>query len=165
MCWSFTGDVHNQGSRCKTLRLKGKTSTATQSALTHLQDLLHSTGDSIVLVTNDGCVEHAGGGVQGVHSGVNAQLSNATRQHSGGIQVSKGGGGCRICQIICRHVNSLHNEVTFSEHLSGCPHGGSTQSKVDRQCRYVCNFTRVSNGPGYQGLPIAQTFVADACFI
>ena len=48
-----------------------------QAAAIHLQDLLHATGCVVVLLANDADVQHARGGVQGVHSGVDAQLGNA----------------------------------------------------------------------------------------
>ena len=61
-----------------------------------------------MLNTDDTGVEHTGLGVEGVDSGVDTELSNGTRQHSRGIQVSEGGGGSGIRQIIGRHVDSLH---------------------------------------------------------
>ena len=53
-------------------------------------------------------VQHTRLGVQGVDSGVNTQLGNRTRQHSGGIQVSEGSGRGRISQVISRHVDGLY---------------------------------------------------------
>mmetsp|Transcript_14100 Transcript_14100/g.38107 ORF Transcript_14100/g.38107 Transcript_14100/m.38107 type:complete len:413 (-) Transcript_14100:656-1894(-) len=73
-----------------------------------LQDLLHTTGYVVVLFADNAGVKHARGGVQGIHSGVDTQLSNVTGQHGGGIQVGEGGGRGRICQIIGRHVHGLH---------------------------------------------------------
>lgn len=60
-----------------------------------------------MLRTHNVGVHDTGGGVQGVHSGVDPQLSNGTRQHGGSIQVSKGGGRRRVSQVISWHVNSL----------------------------------------------------------
>mmetsp|Transcript_9612 Transcript_9612/g.12697 ORF Transcript_9612/g.12697 Transcript_9612/m.12697 type:complete len:372 (-) Transcript_9612:145-1260(-) len=61
-----------------------------------------------MILSNNTGVEHSRSRVKRIDSGVNTQLSNGTRQHSCGIQVSKSGGGCRICKIISRHINSLH---------------------------------------------------------
>lgn len=75
--------------------------------LVGLQGLLDLVGDVVVLLTDDGGVEQTRVGVEGVDSGVDTQLRDSTRQHSGGIQVSEGGGRGRIGQIISGHVNSL----------------------------------------------------------
>lgn len=56
-------------------------------------------------------VHDTGGGVQGVHSRIDTQLSDSAGQHSGGIQVSKGGGGSRVSQVISWHVNSLRESL------------------------------------------------------
>mmetsp|Transcript_20599 Transcript_20599/g.62033 ORF Transcript_20599/g.62033 Transcript_20599/m.62033 type:complete len:405 (+) Transcript_20599:112-1326(+) len=73
-----------------------------------LQDALHGTGGVVVLLAQDAGVEHAAGGVQGVHGGVDAQLGDGAGQHGGGIQVSEGGGRRRISQVIRGHVDGLH---------------------------------------------------------
>lgn len=52
-------------------------------------------------------VHDTGGGVQGVHCGVDAQLSDAAGEHGGGVQVSEGGGGGGICQVVGWHVDGL----------------------------------------------------------
>ncbi|MPC09777.1 hypothetical protein E2C01_002395 [Portunus trituberculatus] len=76
--------------------------------LHYLKNLLDSTGNIVVLMANDVGVHDTGDGVEGIHSGVDAQLSNASRKHSGGIQVSEGGGWGRVSQVISRHIDSLH---------------------------------------------------------
>lgn len=58
-------------------------------------------------------VHDTGCGVQRVHSRVDTQLSDGTRQHSGGIQVSKGGGGRRVSQVISWHINSLKESLNI----------------------------------------------------
>merc|ERR1719223_1009116 len=73
-----------------------------------LKELLGCTSDFVVLITNHTGVKHSGGGVKRIHSGVDTKLGNSTTQHSGGIQVSKSGGGGRIGKIIGGHVHSLH---------------------------------------------------------
>lgn len=72
-----------------------------------LEHLLDTGGGVVVLVTDDTGVEHTGLGVEGVDSGVDTQLGDTTRQHSGGVQVSEGGGGGRISQIVSGHVDGL----------------------------------------------------------
>ena len=80
---------------------------ARQGRRVDLQGLLHLAGNVIVFLANDTGVQHAAGGVQGVHSRVNAQLCNAPGQHGGGIQVGKSCGWRRVCQIIGRNVDGL----------------------------------------------------------
>ena len=53
-------------------------------------------------------VEHTGFRVERIDGRVDTELSNGTRQHSRGVQVSEGGSGSRIRQIIGRNVDSLH---------------------------------------------------------
>lgn len=72
-----------------------------------LEHLLDTGGGVVVLVTDDTGVEHTGLGVERVDSGVDTQLGDTTRQHSGGVQVSEGGSGGRISQIVSGHVNGL----------------------------------------------------------
>merc|ERR1719507_823439 len=57
-----------------------------------LEQLLHVTGNSVVLGSDDVGVHDTGGGVEGVDSGVDATLGNTTGQDSGGVQVRNGGG-------------------------------------------------------------------------
>lgn len=73
----------------------------------HLEDLLDTTGYIIMLRSHNVGVHDTGGGVQWIHGGVDAQLSNGTGQHSGGIQVSECGGRSRISQVISRHIDGL----------------------------------------------------------
>ena len=72
-----------------------------------LEDLLDSGGNIVVFLTDDTGIQHPGLGIQRVDSGVDTQLGDGTRQHSGGVQVGKGGGGSRISQIVSRDVNRL----------------------------------------------------------
>merc|ERR1712112_817542 len=65
-------------------------------------------GNSVVLSSDDVGVHDTGGGVEGVDSGVDATLSNTTGQHSGGVQVSEGGGRGGVSQVVSGHVDSLH---------------------------------------------------------
>ena len=73
-----------------------------------LQQLLDITGNSVVLGSDDVGVHDTGGGVEGVDGGVDATLSDTTGQHSGGVQVSEGGGRGGICQVVDRYVDGLH---------------------------------------------------------
>lgn len=52
-------------------------------------------------------VQHTRLGVQRVDGRVDTQLSNTTRQDSGGVQVGEGGSGSRVSQVVSRHVDSL----------------------------------------------------------
>ncbi len=62
------------------------------------------------------------------------QLGDASGQHSGGVQVSECGGWGRICQIVSRHVDSLHRR-------DGALLGGGDAllhgSHVRGQCRLI----------------------------
>ena len=60
----------------------------------------------MLLADNVG-VHDPGGGVEGVHCWVDAQLRDCTREHSGGVKVGKGGGRGWISQVISRHVDGL----------------------------------------------------------
>ena len=63
-----------------------------------LQQLLDITGNSVVLGSNDIGVHDTGGGVEGVDSGVDSTLGDATGQDSGRVQVSKSSGGGGVSQ-------------------------------------------------------------------
>lgn len=73
----------------------------------NLEDLLHATGDVIVLGSHDVGVHDTGGGVQGVHGRVDTQLSDGAGQHGGGVQVGEGGGRSGVSQIVSGHVDGL----------------------------------------------------------
>lgn len=60
-----------------------------------------------MVLTDDTGVEKAGLGVEGVDGRVDTQLGDTTRQDSGGVQVSEGGGGGRVSQVVSRHVDRL----------------------------------------------------------
>ena len=72
-----------------------------------LEDLLDSSGASVVLVTDDVGVENTGGGVKRVDGGVNAQLGDTAGQHGGRVQMGEGRGRSRVSQIVGRHVDGL----------------------------------------------------------
>mmetsp|Transcript_35100 Transcript_35100/g.73103 ORF Transcript_35100/g.73103 Transcript_35100/m.73103 type:complete len:448 (+) Transcript_35100:278-1621(+) len=94
-----------------------------------LEKLLGSTGNFVVLHSDNAGVKHTGSGIKGIDSGVDTQLSNRTGQHSCSVQVSKGCGRGRIRKIISRHVDSLHrgngslggrgNTFLKTTHISG----------------------------------------------
>merc|ERR1719474_2599898 len=73
-----------------------------------LQQLLDITGNSVVLGSDDVGVHDTGGGVEGVDGGVDATLGNTAGQHSGGVQVSEGGGRGGVSQVVSGHVDGLH---------------------------------------------------------
>jgi len=90
-----------------------------------LEDLLHGGSDVVVLLsdldntsesameeyiqaTYNTRVQHTRLGVQRVDGGVDTELSNTTRQDSGGVQMGEGGGGGRIGQIIGGDIDGLY---------------------------------------------------------
>merc|ERR1719206_1377176 len=73
-----------------------------------LQQLLDITGNSVVLGSDDVGVHDSGGGVEGVDGGVDATLGDTAGQHSGGVQVSEGGGRGGVSQVVSGHVDGLH---------------------------------------------------------
>lgn len=72
-----------------------------------LENLLHVSGDVVVLVSDDVGVHDTAGGVEGVHGGVDAALGHGAGQHGGGVQVSEGGGGGGVRQVVGGHVDGL----------------------------------------------------------
>lgn len=73
-----------------------------------LESFLNGGSDFVVFLVNNAGVQHTGLGVKGVNSRVDTQLSDGTRQDSGGVQVGEGGGRGRIGQIVGRDVNGLN---------------------------------------------------------
>mmetsp|Transcript_2792 Transcript_2792/g.10054 ORF Transcript_2792/g.10054 Transcript_2792/m.10054 type:complete len:308 (+) Transcript_2792:263-1186(+) len=73
-----------------------------------LQNLLNATSRIVVLLSKNVSTKHARGGIEWIHSRVNAQLCDGSGKHRSGIQVRKRGRRSRIRQIISRHINSLH---------------------------------------------------------
>ena len=74
---------------------------------TYLQDFLHPSGHIVMLRPHDVGVHDAGGGVQGVHGGVDTQLGDGAREHGGGVKMSEGGGRGGVSQIVSRHKHGL----------------------------------------------------------
>jgi hypothetical protein len=72
-----------------------------------LEQLLDTTSNVVVNLTDNGWVKHTGGGVKGIDGGVNTEFGKGTGEHSCGVQVSEGGGGGGISQIISGHVDGL----------------------------------------------------------
>lgn len=91
----------------------------------NLEDFLDATGDIVVLGTNDVGVHDTGGGVQRVDGGVDAQLGDGTRQYSGGVQVSEGGGRGGVSQVISGHVDGLRSR----RHSASCGYPGRSTRK------------------------------------
>lgn len=61
-----------------------------------------------MFLSHDVGVEHFRGGLEGVDGWVNSQFRKRPREHSGGVQVSKGSGWSRIGQIVGRNINGLN---------------------------------------------------------
>jgi peptide chain release factor 1 len=72
-----------------------------------LEHLLDTGSGVVVLLADNTGVEHTGLGVERVDGRVDTQLGDTTGQHSGGVQVSEGGGGSRVSQIVSGHVDGL----------------------------------------------------------
>ena len=72
-----------------------------------LQELLDTSGNLVVLITDDVGVHDTAGRVEGIHSRVDSSLSNRSGEHSGGVQVSEGGGRGGVSQVISRDVDGL----------------------------------------------------------
>src|SRR5690606_38179504 len=75
--------------------------------LVALQHGLHAAGGVVVLGTDHQRVEETGGGVQGIHGGVDTQLGDLAGQYQGGVKVGEGGRRGRVGQVIRRYVHRL----------------------------------------------------------
>merc|ERR1719341_2714654 len=114
-----------------------------------LEGLLHASGDVVVLITDDVGVHDTASGVEGVHSGVDSTLGHGPGQHSGGVQVSEGGGGGGVSQVVSGHVDGLHggdgallgggNSLLHATHVSGqgglVTHSGGDTTQQGRHLR------------------------------
>ena len=58
----------------------------------NIEEVRAELADLVVLLTHDLGAEDAAGGIQRVHSGIDALRSNVTAQDRGGIQMGEGGG-------------------------------------------------------------------------
>ena len=89
-----------------------------------LQDLLHATGNVVVVLSDDVGVQHTGGRIQRIDSRVDTQFGNTTGQHRGGVQMGESGSRGRISQIVSRYVDGLRklifHEITFTKHGFNC---------------------------------------------
>merc|ERR1719282_1521574 len=96
-----------------------------------------------MLGSDDVGVHDTAGRVKGVHGGVDASLGHRSGQDSGGVQVSEGGGGGGICQVVGGDVDGLHggdgsllgggDPLLHPAHVSGqgglVTHGGGDTTK------------------------------------
>ena len=57
--------------------------------------------------SNDVGVHDTAGGVERVHGGVDTTLGHRPGEDSGGVQVSEGGSGSRVSQVVSRNIDSL----------------------------------------------------------
>ena len=73
-----------------------------------LEDLLHAARREVVLRTNDVGVHETGRRVERVDGRVDAELGNGAGEHGRRVEVGERGRGGRVCQVIGRHVHSLH---------------------------------------------------------
>eukprot|EP00123_Amoebidium_parasiticum_P007880 comp18430_c0_seq1/m.19678 comp18430_c0_seq1/g.19678 ORF comp18430_c0_seq1/g.19678 comp18430_c0_seq1/m.19678 type:complete len:536 (+) comp18430_c0_seq1:33-1640(+) len=114
-----------------------------------LQNLLHTTGNVVVLLADDAGIQNTGGGVEGIDGRVDTELGNLAGKHSGGVQVGESGGGGGIRQIVGRHVHGLHggngtlagggNALLHTTHVRGqgrlVTHGGGDTAEQGRHLR------------------------------
>ncbi|GMR43041.1 hypothetical protein PMAYCL1PPCAC_13236 [Pristionchus mayeri] len=94
-----------------------------------LEDLLDTTSNVVMVLSDDVGVHDTGGGIERVDSGVDTQLGNTTGKHSGGVKMGEGGGRGGISKIVSRHVDSLDggdgsllgggNTLLHATHVSG----------------------------------------------
>lgn len=144
----LTGTVHSELVILRQL-IHTQDSNNILKILVGLQDSLDVTGNIVVITSDNLGGKHTGGGIEGIHGGVDTELSHLTGQHSGGIQMCKSGGRGGISQIISRHVDSLHggngslvgggNTLLHSTHISGqgrlVTHSGGNTSQKSRHLR------------------------------
>jgi len=72
-----------------------------------LEQLLDVSGGVVVQLSDDGGIEHSRGRVQGVHGGVDSELSQGSVQHGSGVEMGEGGGWGGVGKIISGHVDGL----------------------------------------------------------
>ena len=72
-----------------------------------LQRFLHPAGGLVVLIPDDGRIQHPRRRAQRVDRGINPQLGNRTLQPDGRVQVGKGGHRRRVGVVVRRYVNRL----------------------------------------------------------
>ena len=63
---------------------------------------------AVVVLADDGRVEHRRGRVERIDGGVDAELGDRAREHGGGVEVGEGGGGRRVGEVVGGHVDGLH---------------------------------------------------------
>jgi hypothetical protein len=72
-----------------------------------LEEFLDSTGGLVMNVSEDEGIEHSGGRIEGIDSGVDTEFGKGSGEHSLGIQMGEGGGRGGIGKIISGHEHSL----------------------------------------------------------
>src|SRR5207247_5043131 len=72
-----------------------------------LQHLLYSTRNVVVLLADDFRRQGPGGRGERIHRRVDPHFGNRPLQNDGRVQVREGRGGCRVGQIVGRHVYGL----------------------------------------------------------
>ena len=89
-----------------------------------LEHGLHATGDPVVLSTDDLWGKCVGDGRERIHRWVDAQLSEGTLEHDGGVEVGEGRCRSRVSKVIRRDVDRLER--------SDRPFGGGSDSLLHR---------------------------------
>ncbi len=60
-----------------------------------------------MVITHNGRLQHGAGGIQGIHSGIDAFGCQGAVEHRGGVQVGEGGGGSGVGEVVSRDVDGL----------------------------------------------------------
>merc|ERR1719384_1977694 len=129
-------------------------------SMIRLGGLLDTSGDLVVLRSDDVGVHDTAGGVERVDSGVDSSLGDRSGQDGGGVQVSEGGGWGGICQVVSGHIDGLDrgdgallgggDSLLHTTHVSGqgrlVTHGRWDTTKQSRHFRTsLCESENVVN--------------------
>ena len=127
------------------------------AVIPYLEDFLDSSSDGVMLISDDVSVHNTRGRIEGIHGGVDSQLSNTTRQDGGGVKMRESGGRGRISQIVSGHVDGLDggdgsllgggNSLLHATHVGGeswlVTHSGGDTSQKGRHFGTGLKETRV----------------------
>ena len=73
-----------------------------------LQDYLHLTGNLVMIIPDIGRIQNPGSRIKRVHRRINTFFNQFAGKYHGAVKVGKGGGRCRVRQVVCRHVDALN---------------------------------------------------------
>jgi hypothetical protein len=72
-----------------------------------LEEFLDTTGSLVMDISEDEGIQHSGGRIEGIDSGVDTEFGKGSGEHSLGIQMGEGGGRGGIGKIISGYEHSL----------------------------------------------------------